>query len=249
MAGAGGTGLSITIPARFNGPASSGNGGWTAGALAEAARKAGLSGPVTVQLRMPPPLETPLDVVASDRAVELRRGVDVVAVATAEGPDTWTSVGPVGVAEARAAEASYAGHRSHPFPRCFSCGPDRTDGLGIFPGRVGEGRVAASWTPDESVASDGVVGTAVTWAALDCAGGWTSDLEHRPLVLGQMCARVESPPQPGASYAVVGLARATEGRKTWAATALFDDAGRLVAQAEQLWIAVDWAVVQHLQQG
>ena len=28
---------SLTVPARFNGPPGSGNGGWTAGALAEAA--------------------------------------------------------------------------------------------------------------------------------------------------------------------------------------------------------------------
>jgi hypothetical protein len=238
------TARTLTIPARCNGPASSGNGGWTSGALAQAS---GLPGPVTVQVRRPPPLETPLDVVPVEDRVELRHGQDVVAVSVAEGPDSWAKLEPVTVEEARAAEASYAGHRSHPFPRCFSCGPQREDGLRIFPGRVAGDRVVAGWTPDPSVATDGIVGTAVTWAALDCAGGWTSDLEHRPLVLAQMCARVESPPQAGSSYAVVGATRRTEGRKTWAATAMFDADGRLVAQAEQLWIAVTPEVVARLQ--
>ena len=56
--------------------------------------------------------------------------------------------------------ASYAGLRSHPFPTCFSCGTGRADGDGlrIFPGRVadqtGAARVAATWTPDPSVADD-----------------------------------------------------------------------------------------------
>lgn len=254
----------LTIPARFNGPRSSGNGGWTAGALAAAS---GLPDPVKVRLRVPPPLDTPLDVVPVDGPlvgpldgpldgprvgpVELRHGDQVVAVALPEGPASWTRFVPVGVAEARARESSYAGLRGHPFPRCFSCGTDRDDGLRIHPGRLDDARVAASWTPDESLLEDGlevgVVPLPVTWAALDCVGGWSSDLEHRPLVLGQMCARVESPPQAGSSYAVVGVTRKVEGRKTWTASAMFDAAGRLVAQAEHLWIAVDAATVARLQ--
>jgi hypothetical protein len=233
----------LVVPRRFNGPASSGNGGWTAGALTIAS---GLPSPVTVELRLPPPLETPLDLAPTDDGVELRWGSDVVAVAVPEGP-TWGDVEPVSVESARSLEPSYAGHRSHPFPRCFSCGPDREDGLRIFPGRLDEHRVAASWTPEPSVAEDGTVGTAVTWAALDCVGGWSSDLEDRPLVLARMSARVESPPQAGSAYALVGVVRRTEGRKTWTASAMFDDAGRRVAQAEHLWIAVSAEVVARLQ--
>ena len=42
----------LLVPGRFNGPASSGNGGWTSGALAAAARSlTGWTGDVTVQLR------------------------------------------------------------------------------------------------------------------------------------------------------------------------------------------------------
>lgn len=242
----------LRIPHRFNGPAHSGNGGWTAGALAETC---GLQPPVTVRLKVPPPLGMNLAVAEVHGTVELQIGMEVVAVATSEGQESWTDwsdISPVTLAEARAAEEEYAGRRSHAFPTCFSCGPDREpgDGLRIFPGPVGEGRVAASWTPDPSVAEpDGSVGAPVTWAALDCVSAWSSDLEHRPVVLAQMTAQVESPPRAGAPYVVQGLLRGMDGRKTWTASAMFDENGRLVAQAEQLWIAVDAAVVAELQRG
>jgi hypothetical protein len=44
---------------------------------------------------------------------------------------------------------------------------------------------------------------------------------------------------------VVGAHRRTEGRKTWTSSAMFDEAGVLVGQAEHLWIAVDWAQPSH----
>jgi hypothetical protein len=236
---------SLVIPRRFNGPPSSANGGYAAGALVEAAE---LGAEASVQLRRPPPLETALDVVKSADRVELRHGDDVVAVALPDGPDRWTAGLPVTLAQARAAEPAYAGHRHHPFPTCFSCGPRRDDGLGIFPGRVDDLRVAASWTPADDLAVDGAVSVPVTWAALDCVGGWSSDLEHRPMVLASMSARIASPPEAGTPYVVVGTMVRSEGRKTWAATTMFDTDGQVVAQAEQLWIVVDWAVVHHLQE-
>jgi len=142
--------------------------------------------------------------------------------------------------DARAAEPSYAGLVSHPFPTCFSCGTERADGLRIFPGRVadqeGHARVAATWTPDDSVA-DTLHHT--TWAALDCIGGWAGDLEERLMVLARMTARIDRLPEIGAGHVVVGLGRGTEGRKTFTASALYDAEGALLASAEHLWIAVD----------
>ena len=233
----------LLVPARFNGPASSGNGGWTSGALAERATLLGLDEPVRVQLRRPPPLDRPLDVIRTGEVVELRDGDAVVAVAEHDAGTRWTPPGAVDPATARAAESSFPGHRSHPFPRCFSCGPDRDDGLRIFPGRVDEDRVAATWTPDEPA------GTAVTWAALDCVSAWSSDLEDRPLVLASMAARIGSPPQAGTAYVVVGTTVRIEGRKTWTASALYGGDGLLVAEAQHLWIAIDPAVVRQLQDG
>jgi hypothetical protein len=244
----------LTIATRFNGPAASGNGGWTAGSLAEVAAGLGVAAPVAVRLRRPPPLDRPLDVVAVDGTVELRDREVVVAVAEPGGALDGSPPAPVDLGTARRAEAAFPGHVSHPFPRCFSCGPAREDGLAIFPGPVGGGRVAASWTPRDDLAeqdADGrrVVGTAVTWAALDCVSAWSSDLEDRPLVLASMTAVVGSPPEAGTPYVVVGATVRVEGRKTWTASALYDEAGSLLAQARHLWIAVDPTVVEQLQRG
>ena len=239
---------SLLIARRFNGPAGSANGGYTCGALAEISQ---LPAPVTVRLHTPPPLETELDLALTDEGVELRHGASVVATAVADGPEVWTETEAVDLAVARAAEAAYAGHRHHPFPTCFSCGPARApgDGLRIFPGPVdGPGaRVAASWTPASELAREGVVGVPVTWAALDCVSAWSSDLQHRPLVLGQMSARIAEAPATATAYVLVGSMLRTEGRKTWTASHLFDGEGRLLAQAEHVWIAVGRDVVASLQ--
>jgi len=151
---------------------------------------------------------------------------------------------PVPPAEARAAEATYAGLVFHPFPTCFSCGVGRTegDGLRIFPGRVpdqdGAARVAATWTPHPSVGVDDHVTGPVTWAALDCVGGWAGDLEERLMVLARMTAWIDAAPRIGEEHVVVGLARGTEGRKTFTASTLYDADGRVVARAQHVWVAV-----------
>ena len=236
----------LLVPRRFCGPPSSGNGGWTAGALA-ALGEAGAPGPaIAVSLRRPPPLDTPMPVSIRDGATEARHGQDVVALAEAADGDLVV-VDPVPAEEARAAEASYAGHAFHPFPTCFVCGTGRGpgDGLRIFPGRVaddrdGAARVAATWTPDESVADrDGRTSLAMAWAALDCVGGWAGDLEERLMVLARMTARVDALPVVGEEHVVVGLHRGTEGRKTWTAATLYDGDGRVVGRAEHTWIAVN----------
>ena len=112
----------------------------------------------------------------------------------------------VSLAEAQAATAAYRGFVSHPFPSCFTCGTgrDEGDGLRIFPGDVAgdeQGRVAAPWTPHPSVAEDWHTyqepardaSLPVTWAALDCVGGWSTDIEERAMVLGTITAAAGRP--------------------------------------------------------
>jgi hypothetical protein len=77
------------------------------------------------------------------------------------------------------------------------------------------------------------------WAALDCPGGWTSDLIARPLVLGRMTAAVHRLPEIGRPVVIVGELYETEGRKTQTGTAAYDENNRLVGRAEQVWIEVD----------
>ncbi len=249
----------MVIPRRFCGPASSGNGGWTSGALAglvEHDRPDNRAEPwptIRVSLRRPPPLDTPLAVAEADGVTAATQD-DGGTVAEARLADTDPDpVEPVAPDEARAAMATYPGLTSHPFPTCFACGTAREegDGLRIFPGRVddvdGATRIAATWTPHPSVAEDWHTyvddtrhaSLAVTWAALDCVGGWAGDLEERLMVLGGMTARIDSLPVVGDEHVVVGQARGQDGRKTFTASTLYDPDGRIVAVAEHVWIAVD----------
>jgi hypothetical protein len=253
----------LVVPSRFRGPPSSGNGGWSAGALSA---YAGEECPtdharpwptVTVSLTAPPPLDVSMTVLPGEQGgvVATYDGRPVLAARCTT--DEVTEVEPVSPDEARAAEASYAGLTSHPFPTCFACGTGRAagDGLRIFPGRVTDvdhdgtrrARVAATWTPDPTVAEDfhayadehPRAGLPVTWAALDCVGGWAGDLEERLMVLARITARLDSLPVIGEEHVVVGSARGQDGRKTWTASTMYDADGRVVASAEHLWIAVD----------
>lgn len=231
----------VTIAARFAGPPSSGNGGYTAGLLAEHVTTS-TGAPVRVTLRRPPPLEAPLRVLADSDSVGttlLLDGETVIAGATA-GRFSAVPVTPVEAATAARAQASYRGLSGHPFPSCFVCGTARDpgDALRLQPGPIGDARTACLWTPHPGLVPDGeAVAPRFTWAALDCPG-WTSDLDTRPLVLGQMTAACEEPPIVGRPYVVVAQLLREEGRKTFTASTLYD-ARRVIARAEHIWIAID----------
>lgn len=219
----------LVIPARFRGPARSGNGGWSAGALASY-----VDAPVvTVRLRRPPPLDSPLTVGEQDGWTVATAGADLVLQARPGG--ALTPVAPVDPGTARAAEASFPGLSSHPFPGCFSCGTERGagDGLRIFPGPVGPDRVAATWTPDHDV------DLPVTWAALDCPGAWAAGMDERAMVLGEFTARVDRLPVAGEEHVVLGEHRATEARKVFTATSAYSSDGELVGTTEATWFLVD----------
>ena len=247
----------LLVPARFCGPPSSGNGGWTSGAMAELVHEHphdhGQPWPaITVTLRRPPPLDREVPATETDGLVTAAD--DEGSVADARRSEvSLTEVEAVDAGTARAAETAYPGWTSHPFPTCFTCGPDRAegDGLRIFPGPVddldGMTRVAAVWTPHASTAEDWHTyeddqrraSIPCTWAALDCPGGWSADLATYPSVLGRMTARIDALPAVGEEHVVVGHFRGREGRKSFTASTLYDADGRVVATAEHVWIRVD----------
>ncbi len=235
----------LVVADRFCGPTGSGNGGYVAGRLAG---HVGTDGPVEVTLRQPPPLDVALDVRPDDGGgagvpgVTLGFGGAVVAEARV-GQLHGHVVDPVDRAVAVAAMARYAGAADHPFPRCFVCGTARPapDGLGLRPGRLLDrpDTVATGWTPDASFADDsGQLPPWLVWAALDCPGGWSSDLIGRPMVLGRMTAAVDALPAAGAECVVVGRLLGEEGRKTFTASTAYDPDGRVLGRAEQVWIAL-----------
>lgn len=240
----------LFVPARYCGPAKSGNGGYVAGALA---RELGDTGDraVAVTLRQPPPLDATMRVSAVAGGIELTFGGAVVASAAVT-DRSFDPVEAVSWEEAVLASEAYPGRSSHPFPTCFSCGTRRPDGLRIFPGEVPSTReertrVAAPWTPDDSLATQEQgyddpaprASLAATWSALDCIGGWAGDMTERLMVLGRMTAIVDDLPVVGEQHVLTGEHRGSEGRKTFTASTLHDADGRIVGRAEHVWLAVD----------
>ena len=168
---------SLVIASRFCGPAGIGNGGYVCGRIAAYLDRPVTVTPVTVTLRRPPPLATPMTVERDgESSARIHHGRTLIAeAAAAPGSPAPEIPGPVSLAEARGV-AGRAHYYADPlFPDCFVCGMGREpgDGLRIFPGPVAGRRLcAAPWTPDSSVAgTDGKVRPEVAWAALDCPSG------------------------------------------------------------------------------
>jgi hypothetical protein len=192
-----------------------------------------------VTLRRPPPLDRPLDVVREDDRLCLLDGELVVAECQQARIDVNARAAP-SYAAAEDASRGYAGFVEHAFPTCFVCGPDRRDGLRIFAGPLaGQDAVAAPWTPDPSLGDDeGRVREEFVWAALDCPGAFASGFDGRgETLLGRMAARIDARPPAGERHVVMGWPLGAEGRKLYAATALYRDDGELLALARQTWIA------------
>lgn len=228
----------MIIESRYNGPPGSANGGWSAGTFATAIQGTPLPAPgtrapdrprpdVEVTLRRPPPLETPLTLEAG--AVRDPAGRLVAEVATVAAFDPVAE--PVDLATARAAAADYPGLVNHPFPSCYVCGPERADGLRIFPGPLSAGRTAA---PFRVPAETDVV---TTWAALDCPGGWSVLAPGRPYLLGRISAVVLATPRPNDECVVTGVLTRAQGRKAEVHSSLFGPDGNLLGYARATWIA------------
>jgi hypothetical protein len=229
-------GMTLKIDRRYRGPSDSGNGGYVCGLLAaQAGSRVGGSGAV-ITLRTPPPLDTAMSVVSDgDGLVRLLDGPTVVADASRSRLDV-DPVEPVEAARARAAHEHYAGLRTHPFPECFVCGPQRDagDALALYPGRLGDGRTACVWSVTHELAGR----PEIVWAALDCPGGWSAEIEGRPMVLGRMTGLVVDVPSSGEECVVMGRLLGEEGRKTWTSSTVYGSDGREIGRAHAVWITV-----------
>ena len=229
----------ITIDRRFLGPPKTANGGYACGIVA------GLIGGMTeVTLRLPPPIDTPLDVRRHDDGrVALLDGESVVA----EGLPTTVEIEipePVSFSDAEEAAKSFPWFERNPYKTCFVCGPDRNegDGLRIFAGPVAERDiVAAPWTPDASLSDgNGAVRPEFVWSALDCPGAFAFIESADDLVLlGRLAARLIEPVRVSQRYVVIGWQLGSEGKKLYSGTALYSHNGTLHAFAKATWFKIE----------
>lgn len=228
----------VRIERRYRGPPESGNGGYVAGLVA-----ATLGGSnCTVRLMAPPPVGEDLTLTAEATTASLMKGDEVI-VSAASRPVDIDVPPPPSLEEARDAEPRFAGLTAHIFPGCFVCGPDREtgDGMRIFPGTLNDPaeQVAATWTPDASLADDnGLIRPEFVWAALDCPGYFALGETAGFALLGQMSATLHRSVTPDQTLIVTGWPIDSEGRKHRVGSAVHNSDGELLAAAEGVWISV-----------
>jgi hypothetical protein len=235
---------SLVVASRFCGPPGTGNGGYVCGRIA-----AYVDGLVTVTLRQPSPLATPLTVERDgESSVRIHHGPTLIAEATSAPDRPAPQIpGPVSMAEAHAVAGSARYYTDPVFPDCFVCGTGRGpgDGLRIFPGPLAGRPVwAAPWTPDPSVTGDGGrVRPEVIWAALDCPSGIAaaeaSGLSRdTAILLGRMTASVAALPAAGDQCLVIAWPGGRDGRKLLAGSALLGPGDQVLATASTVWLTV-----------
>ena len=231
----------VRIERRFRGPPTTGNGGYVAGLVAAA-----LGGTeCTVTLKAPPPLDHDLTLEAQGNFASLLQDDQIVVTASKELVEIDVPPPPT-LAEAEDAQPRFTGHSQHIFPGCFVCGPEREagDGMRIFPGALHDhaNRVAATWTPDESLTGeDGFVRPEFLWSALDCPGYFAAEEKAGLALLGRMSAVLHRSVHAGQPLIVTGWPINSEGRKHRVGSALHDVDGNLVAAATATWITLSEA--------
>jgi hypothetical protein len=238
----------ITIPARFCGPPTSGNGGYSAGSLAGALLdglgRSPLDSPVEVTLLAPPPLERPLavDIATGEGTARLLDGDAVVAVAKLVDGVEIAVPGIVTFAQAERLEPDATAREAlagHPFPSCYVCGPGRhdADAFRLWALRVpGANLFAAPYVPTE-------VGAQLehVWGALDCPSSAPMMMTEAPFaspaVLGRITATLDRAPTPGERHVVLAWRIGVDGRKMQSGSAIVEDrTGAVVASALATWV-------------
>lgn len=227
----------VNIAARFNGPPTSGNGGYSCGLLASY-----IDGAATVRLHAPPPLETPMQVFQPDPdTAELRAGDTLIG--TAKAVEWHLDIPPApSLAEAERGQEAFKAYQDHFFPNCFVCGPARAsdDGLCLSPGPIKDwSLLACTWQPPANLLdARGRVPAEIIWSALDCPGFFAAaGADQPPSLLGELTGKLFTG-VPGDETLIVYCwpVGAVDGRKRIGATAIANQRGEVLAASRSLWI-------------
>lgn len=244
--------MHVEVARSYAGPPNMGHGGYVAGLVAAHldAEAPTTGGAVQVTLRKPVPLDAPLDLVAGDGRVELRRDDEVIVEGERVGSLELHVPPPPSLAAATASEdespsrASQYNEGRGVHPTCFGCGAQREggDGLRIFAGPVevdGVAQVAGPWRPTSDMVDQRTGEVATLWvlAALDCPGAFAFIAGgDRAGLLGRIVyERCGAPILPDVDHVVTGWRIGSDGRKMFAGTALHTAGGKLLAAAKATW--------------
>ncbi len=195
-------------------------------------------------MRKPVPLERDLEAKVERDSAQLLDGEETIIQAIRTRIEL-TQAAPITFEEAEQAAEKSPAFQNHPFPTCFTCGPERApgDGLRIFPGRHknenGKPSIfAAPWTPDPGLTNGGaVVRPEFVWAAMDCPTGFAAGFPWQgTLVTGRLAVEQVLPVYALRPYVVTSWPVGSEGRKFHAEAALHDSDGALCAKARATWI-------------
>lgn len=240
----------LTIPARFRGPPSSGNGGYVAGAFAELLTPADHTA-TEVTLRAPIPLDQPLRVVRSDKPgnapVTIYSDSTLIAEVrpqafTLEIPQPPTfqqalAVQPQAIPLQPRQDSPMPGALGlHPI--CFCCGANHDTGLKVYAAPVDDQQVAAAWTTRQEWADQqGYLPAELIWTALDCPGQLAFFHQgQRTGLLGRITATIHGKARAGDDLIVTAWPIRVDGKKHFAGSAVFNLQGELLAEAVAVWI-------------
>jgi hypothetical protein len=231
------TTTTIEVDPRWNGPADSGNGGFSTGVIAGL-----LDGAAVVSLHAGVPLGAPLEAhQGADRQVQVRHHGALVASAV---PGEPFREEPPRRPTYDAAERARARHPwrdvRHHLSDCVVCGPHRVDGLGVTPGPLeGDDMIlAAPYVPvAEHGSSHGEIDRPQIWGALDCVS-YPAHLmaAQRLALLVSMSVHQLAPVRTQERYVAVGWTRRSGTRSHHTSSALIDLDGRTVASSRAVWV-------------
>ncbi len=228
----------IVIDQRYCGPPKSGNGGYAGGLLA-----AYVEGTAEVTLRLPPPIDKPLDIIRSGAGAKLMSGDKLVAEAQPVEIEFDAPPAPSWDETVAAAKRGLTNRANLQYNSCFVCGLDRGpgDGLRIFPGSLdGTKTMAATWEPDTTVSDpDGVVPPEIVWSALDCPSGFPYFEATGLAILGRFAVKRMGTVRRDERYVVLGWPTGQDGRKLYSSSALYTESGKLCAVSKATWIQLD----------
>ena len=240
----------FSIPRQFCGPPFSSNGGYFCGIVASFFDR-----PVEIRLKAPPPLDTEMTIQReSDKARVFALGKLIAEVRPS---DVQPKPAPyISMEDAiRCSNTGLEGSRiNHPFPGCFVCGPDRSegDGMHVFTGpKTGTPLYGAKWHAHPAWSSNGTdIDAHYVWSALDCpSSGPAFSTSVTPgsnvaYVLGTLSIHIHQLPKVGNDYAIVCATDESHERLYRTRVSLYASDQSLLATGAAVWVQVPRSMFQ-----